>query len=446
MGDEACVQSVLRLVQEGQLSAVQDKFSGDLQLQSLAKKTHFGKSGDTLLHYACRSGHLDMLRFFVEEIGFDTELVNRDYKRALHEAASMGHVDCVRYLTARGAKIDSLKKADWTPLMMACAKKNLDVIKNLINHGANPALKNKDGWNCFHIACRDGDPSIVHYLIDTCPEVWKTKSNTSRTPLHTAAMHGCAEVVNILLDRCHFETDDRDSCGITPLMDALRNGHIGVSEVLMKKHQASFTASDNLGTKALQHAAVTGQDGVICYLVQRLGVNINEQVTDIQLTALHLAAKTDAPMMPFLAKDLQAVLKSLISCFMKREVLDNIKTPVQMLKIDVLDKTLHLPQKEVDLGFATKQALEKALEKLLEKPLPGQQFRRECVAFLSATAKKLLDKCPLNYAAVRHMACLDPVTMISDERCAISMFEKILQLLLNAKWHTAEDCDQILSE
>ncbi|KAG2459420.1 MYLK protein, partial [Polypterus senegalus] len=156
--------------------------------------------------------------------------------------------------------------------------------------------------------------------------------------------------------------------------------------------------------------------------------------------------QTDAPMMPFLAKDLQALLKSLISCFMKREVLDNIKTPVQMLKIDVLDKTLHLPLKEVDLGFATKQALEKASEKLLEKPLPGQQFRRECVAFLSTTAKKLLDKCPLNYAAVRHMACLDPVTMISNERRAISMFEKLLQLLLNAKWNTAEDCDKILSE
>ncbi|KAG2457688.1 CDAN1 protein, partial [Polypterus senegalus] len=141
-----------------------------------------------------------------------------------------------------------------------------------------------------------------------------------------------------------------------------------------------------------------------------------------------------------------ALLKSLISYFMKREVLDNIKTPVHMLKIDLLDKTLHLPLKEVDLGFATKQALEKASEKLLEKPLPGQQFRRERVAFLSTTAKKLLDKCPLNYAAVRHMACLDPVTMINDEKRAISMFEKLLQLLLNAKWHTAADCDQILSE
>lgn len=75
----------------------------------------------------------------------------------------------------------------------------------------------------------------------------------------------------------------------------------------------------------------------------------------------------------------------------------------------------------MDLGFVTKQALKKASEKLLEKPLPGQQFWRECVTFLSTTAKKLLDKCPLNYAAVRHMACLDPVTMISDERRASSL-------------------------
>ncbi|KAG2463373.1 SUFU protein, partial [Polypterus senegalus] len=64
------------------------------------------------------------------------------------------------------------------------------------------------------------------------------------------------------------------------------------------------------------------------------------------------------------------------------QVLDNIKTPVQMLKIDVLDKTLHLPLKEMDLGFATKQALEKASEKLLENSC-GSTIPRECVAFLS---------------------------------------------------------------
>lgn len=41
-----------------------------------------------------------------------------------------------------------------TPLMLACTKSNLQVIKKLIGCGANIHLKNKDGWTAFHICCR----------------------------------------------------------------------------------------------------------------------------------------------------------------------------------------------------------------------------------------------------------------------------------------------------
>lgn len=73
-----------------------------------------------------------------------------------------------------------------TPLMMACTRRHLPIINELLAHGANPALKNKDGWNCFHIACREGDPAVVQRLLEACPDVWRTESKTLRTPLHTA--------------------------------------------------------------------------------------------------------------------------------------------------------------------------------------------------------------------------------------------------------------------
>ena len=41
-----------------------------------------------------------------------------------------------------------------TPLMMSCTKMNIDIIRVLIQSGANLRLANKDGWNCFHIAAR----------------------------------------------------------------------------------------------------------------------------------------------------------------------------------------------------------------------------------------------------------------------------------------------------
>ncbi|XP_027800638.1 ankyrin repeat domain-containing protein 16 isoform X1 [Marmota flaviventris] len=272
-----------RLVQEGQLLA--------LQAELQEARGYQGPAGDTLLHCAARHGRLDILAYLAEAWGMDIEAANRDYKRPLHEAASMGHRDCVRYLLARGAAVDSLKKADWTPLMMACTRKNLEVIQDLVEHGANPLLKNKDGWNSFHIASREGDPLILQYLLTVCPDAWKTESKIRRTPLHTAAMHGCLEAVKVLLERCQYEPDCKDSCGVTPFMDAIQCGHIDIARLLLKKHEACFLAEDSLGAQALHRAAVTGQDAAIRFLVSDLGVDVDTRATTTHLTALHFAAK-----------------------------------------------------------------------------------------------------------------------------------------------------------
>ncbi|XP_022060945.1 ankyrin repeat domain-containing protein 16 [Acanthochromis polyacanthus] len=289
--DENTLKHLVKLTQEGQLSSLEKQITlgGSAVVQAVSSK-HFGRSGDTLLHYAARHGHQDIVEYLLK-LDMDVEVYNNDYKRPLHEAASMSHEDCVRYLLQEGAKVDSLKKADWTPLMMACTRRNLPVIQELLRHGADPALRNKDGWNSFHIACREGDPLVIQHLLNAAPDIWRTESKTHRTPLHTAAMHGCEEVVGILLERCGYAPDCTDSCGVTPFMDAVRNGHISVARLLLEKHQASPTAADVLGAQPVHQVAVTGQEEALRFLVQELNVDVNQRVTGIQLTALHYAAK-----------------------------------------------------------------------------------------------------------------------------------------------------------
>ncbi|XP_070784857.1 ankyrin repeat domain-containing protein 16 [Enoplosus armatus] len=290
--DEDTSKVLVKLAQEGQLSSLEKRITsgGSAAVQSVSSK-HFGRSGDTLLHYAARQGHLDVVEYLIKRVGMDVDIYNNDYKRPLHEAASMGHQACVGYLLREGAKVDSLKRADWTPLMMACTRRNLGVIQELLGHGADPALRNKDGWNSFHIACREGDPLVVRHLLLVSPDVWRTESKTRRTPLHTAAMHGCEESVRILLERCGYTSDCTDSCGVTPFMDAVRNGHISVARLLLEKHQASPTAADTLGAQSVHQVAITGQDEALWFLVRDLNVDVNQRATDVQLTALHYAAK-----------------------------------------------------------------------------------------------------------------------------------------------------------
>ncbi|XP_045668925.1 ankyrin repeat domain-containing protein 16 [Ursus americanus] len=274
-----------RLVQEGRLCALRE------ELRGAGPAGCPGPAGDTLLHCAARHGHRDVLAYLVETWDMDIEAANRDYKRPLHEAASQGHRDCVRYLLDRGAAVDCLKKADWTPLMMACTRKNLEVIQDLVEHGANPLLKNKDGWNSLHIASREGDPLTLQYLLTVCPAACKTESKIGRTPLHTAAMHGCLEAVKVLLQRCQYEADCADSCGCTPFMDAVQCGHIDVARLLLEQHKACWAARDALGAQAIHRAAVTGQDEALRFLVSELGADVDARAAPSLLAPLHFAAK-----------------------------------------------------------------------------------------------------------------------------------------------------------
>lgn len=82
--------------------------------------------------------------------------------------------------------------------MMACTRTNLEVIQELLHHHANPELRNKDGWNSFHIACREGDPLVIQHLLLFTPDVWNTESKTRRTPLHTAGV----STVHIICSGC----------------------------------------------------------------------------------------------------------------------------------------------------------------------------------------------------------------------------------------------------
>lgn len=112
--DENCLKLLVKLTQEGDLSSLEKQVtSGGSAAVQIVRRKHFGRSGDTLLHYAARHGHLDVVEYLLKRVGMDVEVYNNDYKRPLHEAASMGHHACITYLLREGAEVDKLKKADW---------------------------------------------------------------------------------------------------------------------------------------------------------------------------------------------------------------------------------------------------------------------------------------------------------------------------------------------
>ncbi|VDP15274.1 unnamed protein product [Soboliphyme baturini] len=80
---------------------------------------------------------------------------NKLGKTALHECAQNGHLRSVEYLTRDvGVQVNCLKRGDWTPLMLACIGGHEPVVRCLMDAGADPYYRNKDGITAFHLACR----------------------------------------------------------------------------------------------------------------------------------------------------------------------------------------------------------------------------------------------------------------------------------------------------
>lgn len=101
---------LFRAAQQGNTSYFKDLTNDDSKTEWLYST--YPRSGDTVMHYACRFCHIDLVKYLVE-CGADIEVANFDGKRSLHEAAQYGSLDCVEYLLKCGAQIDCLKRADW---------------------------------------------------------------------------------------------------------------------------------------------------------------------------------------------------------------------------------------------------------------------------------------------------------------------------------------------
>jgi ankyrin repeat protein len=93
--------------------------------------------------------------------------VNRPGWSALHYAAASGDDEIAGILLKRGASVDATSPAGtglFTPLMMAAREGHDSTATLLLDHGANPALKNSEGLSAEQIATRAGKADVANAI------------------------------------------------------------------------------------------------------------------------------------------------------------------------------------------------------------------------------------------------------------------------------------------
>ena len=140
----------------------------------------------------------------------------------LLDAARRGEVEVVRSLLDGGADVNAARGDGLTALHAAAERGHLDVAKLLISAGAELDAGTRIGrYTPLHLAGRSGHGRVVGALVEAGADVNATTSNTGVTPVHLAAAAVGGETsVATLLDHGADVNAREASSGQTPLMFA----------------------------------------------------------------------------------------------------------------------------------------------------------------------------------------------------------------------------------
>ncbi|HZS45641.1 MAG TPA: ankyrin repeat domain-containing protein [Blastocatellia bacterium] len=196
------------------------------------------------IHAAVSSGDLFRVRKIIEA-NPKMAKAKDDYSRTpLHIAAEKGNLAIADYLLGKGADIDAQDNALNTPLFSALLGSQPEMVSFLLAKGADFRLQSGTG-SILRVAALIGDVDVVRMLINKGADP-NSKDNTGVMPLHSAVLpkirpDTLKPVVELLISKGAEIEAREDSDGMTPLLVAGKQSSIEAIELLIDKG-ASLTA------------------------------------------------------------------------------------------------------------------------------------------------------------------------------------------------------------
>jgi ankyrin repeat protein len=195
------------------------------------------KAGATYdIHAAVRAGDVQGARRLLDED--PSRITTPDYEwDPLFTAARAARIDLVRLLLERGADVNAYNKAGNTPLWFAChsnapADERLVVVKMLLDAGANPRIENERKTTALHQAAWRGPVAMVELLIRHNAKTWLADhegklpidyAKTGPAPDRDAIVH--------MLDRPVI-----DDPNFRAAVNAIQAGDLGALKAILADH------------------------------------------------------------------------------------------------------------------------------------------------------------------------------------------------------------------
>jgi len=124
----------------------------------------------------------------------------------LHLAAK-GEINIVKELLGHGANPNQRTVEGLTPLDLAILGRDLEIVETLLSHGSNPNGATIDGMTPLHLAALRGDLAMVKELLIHGANP-KAATKDGLTPLHFAEELKHLDVAKLIQEKLHFHENE----------------------------------------------------------------------------------------------------------------------------------------------------------------------------------------------------------------------------------------------
>ncbi|OTA02295.1 hypothetical protein A9Z42_0026630 [Trichoderma parareesei] len=196
------------------------------------------KRGDTPLTIAAYRGMLERVQYLLKR-GADIHLGSRCDGAAIHQACRYSCFDVLKYLVENGANVNQVVTHGiaGTPLQAACmafvteSDRMVDkMVEYLLDHGADVTVEGGLNGNALNAAACAATPDIVKLFLDKGAVV-DIRDPFGRMPVHSAAFHGI-DILEVILN-AGGDVGVKDFTGRTALHWAVQPGRLQAVEKII---------------------------------------------------------------------------------------------------------------------------------------------------------------------------------------------------------------------
>ncbi|XP_041462756.1 transient receptor potential cation channel subfamily A member 1 homolog isoform X2 [Lytechinus variegatus] len=256
------------------------------------------------VHKAAKSGNLSEIGRILKEDGDSgKDRLNEADKKdrtPLHHASQAGHLNVVKYLIENGADINAegdnkrlaIHFAAMTKPGKSSRREESSVILYLLTQDVDVNARDAFGLTPLHIAAMRGNKPAVFNLLSVDNININEKDKHDMTPLHVACLHGNDDIVAMLVG-VGAEIQSQDSTFSSPLHAACQGGHKKIVQRLLdvcKKKgilHTMLTSSDSQNYTPL-HLVVEGGFCDIVDLILAFGTDNDSQLDLLNLEGSNL--------------------------------------------------------------------------------------------------------------------------------------------------------------